>query len=105
MDEVKEEDETMEIEIKRPFIPKFIKELNYQQNERARKAKRKQKAQSPMSAQKLEKFEQTGLPPDHKSSKKLSEVNRNGNRIVATWKNDQIHGEAEIYYHNGVTFK
>lgn len=39
------------------------------------------------------------------SSKRLYEVNRNGNRILANWKNDQINGEAEIYYHNGVTFK
>jgi hypothetical protein len=33
------------------------------------------------------------------------EIIRNGNRIIATWKNDQIHGNAEIYYHNGVVFK
>jgi hypothetical protein len=40
-----------------------------------------------------------------KSSKRLIEIIRNGNRIIANWKNDQINGEAEIYYHNGVTFK
>jgi len=42
---------------------------------------------------------------DFKETSKMIEVNRNGNRIIANWKNDQIHGEAEIYYHNGVTFK
>ena len=35
----------------------------------------------------------------------MPEVNRNGNRIRAEWKNDQIHGDAEIHYKNGVTFK
>jgi len=35
----------------------------------------------------------------------LPEVTRNGNRIIANWKNDQIDGEAEVHYHNGVVFK
>jgi len=33
------------------------------------------------------------------------EVNRNGNRIIGIWKNDKLHGDVQIYYHNGVTFK
>lgn len=32
-------------------------------------------------------------------------MNHNGNRIYAKWKNDQISGEAEIHYNNGVVFK
>lgn len=32
-------------------------------------------------------------------------MTRNGNRIIANWKNDQIDGEAEVHYHNGVVFK
>jgi hypothetical protein len=35
----------------------------------------------------------------------LSEVLKNGNRIIAAWRNNQIHGDAEIYYNNGAYFK
>jgi len=53
MDEIKDDDEPILIEVKRPFIPRFIKELNHQHNQKLKKAKGKQKALSPMSAQKL----------------------------------------------------
>lgn len=36
---------------------------------------------------------------------RLSEVLKNGNRIIACWRNKQIHGDAEIYYNNGSYFK
>jgi len=32
-------------------------------------------------------------------------VIRNGNRIIAEWKNDEIHGQALIFYQNGIYFK
>lgn len=73
--------------------------------EKIKKSKKKIKTISPLSSQRLEKFEKIGVPLELKSSKRLIEINRNGNRIIANWKNDQINGEAEIYYHNGVTFK
>lgn len=42
-----------EITIKRPFIPKFFKELNYQQSEKVKKSKKKIKTASPLSSQQL----------------------------------------------------
>ena len=57
-----------------------------------RKSKRKQKLNASITEQILEKFEKLGLPVEYKSSKRLQEMNHNGNRILASFKNDQING-------------
>jgi hypothetical protein len=54
---------------------------------------------------KIEKFEALGLKQISKSIKKIPELTKNGNKIVSGWKNEQMHGEAEIHYNNGVIFK
>ena len=63
------------------------------------------KEQKNINPKKMEKFETIGIPPSFKSIRRLPETNRNGNKIFAHWKNNQIQGEAEIYYSNGVIFK
>lgn len=35
----------------------------------------------------------------------MVEVNKNGNKIIAMFKNNQLHGEAEIHYYNGIVFR
>jgi hypothetical protein len=57
-----------------------------------KKSKRKTKATTPVSSQKMELMEKVGGLTQLKSTKKLQEINRNGNRILANWKNDQING-------------
>ena len=57
-----------------------------------RKSKRKQKLYASITEERLEKFEKLGFPLEHKSSKRLQEMNHNGNRILASFKNDQING-------------
>lgn len=46
-----------------------------------------------------------GLSPALKTGKRLPETIRNGNRILGNWINGQIHGDAEVYYSNGVIFR
>ena len=41
MMEIKDDEDTCTIEIKRPFIPKFFKELNNQEVEKLKKSTRK----------------------------------------------------------------
>lgn len=89
----------------KPFQPKFMKELNNQNVDKSRKHKKKSKEPQSMSVKKLEHFQSIGIPVNLKSLKKLPETNRNGNKIFAQWRNNQIHGDAEIYYANGIVFK
>jgi len=50
------------------------------------------KEQKSLNPKKMEKFETIGLPTSFKTIKKLPESNRNGNKIYAHWKNNQIQG-------------
>lgn len=93
MDDTGDNDEQLQkVAIHRPFHPKFMRELNGQHAEKPRKNKKKTREPHTLSAQKLSKFEAMGIPTTMKSLKKLPETNRNGNKIFAHWKNNQIHG-------------
>lgn len=80
--------------IRRPFQTKFMKELNFMQHEKNKKNKRKLKEHQSMCPQKIEKLEKIGMTSSFKLIRKLPETNRNGNKIFAVWKNNQILGEA-----------
>lgn len=90
-DEVKEENEEAPLRCRRPFQPKFIKELN-SHSDKGRRSKKKIKEQS-ISKAKLEKLEKLGMTCERsRSTKRLPETNRAGNRILGVWRNGQLDG-------------
>ena len=76
--------------IRRPFQPKFMRELNYMQNQKNKKNLKKLRSQQNISPRKMEKFEKIGLSPLTKVNKKLPEMNKNGNKIKGVWRNNQL---------------
>jgi|688.fasta_scaffold988114_1 hypothetical protein len=70
---------------------KTLKELDRQQLEFNKKNK---KRESSMSNKDLNNAYYITSNVEDKMLDKLHEVVRNGNRIIAQWKNDQIHGFA-----------
>ena len=45
------------------------------------------------------------MSPGQRTNKRLPETSRNGNKIYGHWRNNQLQGEAEVIYSNGVIFK
>jgi hypothetical protein len=56
MDEDIDEEEQLEVGLRRPFQPKFMKELNHLQHDRNKKQKRKLREQQYINPQKKEKL-------------------------------------------------